>query len=159
MTEKALDHGYWEGLKNHYEKEYNGIVPRKQDIEYIEELRSGGATLEYDDRRFDPIVVKEWVKETQQLAKEEAREGSFMNIYGEYEEKDIEDTEMLKLFPHLFDYVDSYDEIAAFYMWEDIDKFKQKIMDGDVEYMKEAIRLNWEMMLELMPEVRDIFLF
>ena len=155
-----LDNGYWEGLKIFFENEYNGITFNAASTEYVEELKNGEATILDDARRFDPKRVAKWIRLTQREAEDEVDSyGTTVDIYGKIIQFNLDETEMVRLFPHLFDYYDQIDEIAAYFMWEDINKFKEEMRKGTDKYIAEAIRLNWVMMLGEIPIIRDIFIF
>jgi hypothetical protein len=143
-----MDDNYWEMLKKYFETEYHGIVPNEKCTMYAYEIKNGAGTILYDNRRFDPYDVSLWITETQELAMDEASDGI-----------SVSETEMVAIFPHLFDYTNFSEEIAAFFMWEDINRFKDELKKGNAEYVKEAIRLNWRMMLEEVPAIRNVFLF
>lgn len=134
---------FWKQLKEYFETEYDGIVAREEGIKFAKEIQDGDATfLSYADYYKTSEVVK-WIRETIMYAGDE----------------DFEDLSIAEIFPNLHDYRDYADEIASYYLWQDIDKFKKEMKSGNEEYIKYAIQLDWEMMLGEIPGVKDIFMF
>lgn len=133
-----LHAGFWGGLKEYYEKEYTGIIAGKFATIYAKELEDAGASFLDLDRPFDPDEIKTWIEDTRE---------------------NFDPDEVEELFPSFFGYDNVVDEIASYFMWQDLEKFMKEIKDGNKEYTDEALRLNWEYMIEEIPNVKDVFLF
>lgn len=136
-----LNGGYWQGLKEYYETDYNGVAAGKKAEEYAQEMEKGGAEFINFDRPFDPEDIIFWL------------EGS---------EEDLDpdrDTEFMERFPNIFSYSGYEDQIASYFMWKDLDRFKEEIKKGNQEFVDEALRLEWQEMIEEIPAVKDMFLF
>lgn len=148
-----LNGGYWAGLKDYYETDYNGIAAGKHAIEFAEEMIAGKASFLSLDRDFDPTEIGDWVSDMEDQANTEANGG----FNGEF--IDISETPTLQKFPRLSNYYGYFDEIASYFMWKNLDTFREKIAAGDQDFIDEAIRLNWTEMIEEIPLVKDVFLF
>lgn len=149
-----IDIDYWKKLKKFFETEYAGIVPAEKHMIYIKEIINGDATLlDYDDN-YDPGTVSDWVAATQDIAFDEKH-----SLSPEGESLDISETDTVAIFPHLFDYDDAIEEIAGYFLWEEINKFKEELKDGNLEYVETAVKLDWKMMFDEIPTIRDVFLF
>lgn len=134
----SLDNGYWERLKDYYENDYSGILPNNNTEDNVMEMNDSGATIYVmGDDVFNADVVSQWIQDTKD---------------------NLSQNEIEEYFPNIYDY-DDPDEIASWYMWDDIDRFKDEIKKGNNDFVDEAVRLNWMEMLEEIPDVKDIFLF
>lgn len=128
---------YWKRLKKFYETNYIGILPNANTEMHAEEIMDGGATVyEYGEDMFDPDNIGQWISDTSMSVSRE---------------------EILEFFPNFYDYYD--DEIASWFMYEDLNLFKKELKQGNDTYIKIAMELKWEEMLSEIPNVRDIFLF
>jgi hypothetical protein len=139
-----LHGGYWEGLKEYYEKEYNGIMAGKFATKYAEEISERGSSFLNYDRPFDPDEVYSWIRGTQE-------DDGYQN--------NPDSSELIKQFPNLYYYESYTEEIAAYFLHESIDLFKAELGKSNQEYIDEAIRLDWTEMIEEIPTVKEIFLF
>ena len=134
---------FWESLKEYFETEYDGIVAREEGIKFAKEIQDGDATfLSYADYYKTSEVVK-WIRETIMYADDE----------------DSEDLSITEIFPNLHDYRDYADEIASYYLWQDLNKFEEQLLSGNQEFIDVAMKLNWTYMIEKIPFVKDVFLF
>lgn len=133
-----LHAGFWGGLKEYYEKEYNGILAGELAIRYAKEIDGSGASFRQSDRAFDQDEIKTWIEET---------------------EDSLTSTEIEIDFPNFYSYSKYSDEIASYFMWEYLDTFRDNVSKGNKDFVEEAIRLNWEDMIEEIPNVKDLFLF
>jgi hypothetical protein len=145
-----LNGGYWQGLKEYYETDYNGVAAGKKATEYAQEMENGGAEFIDYDRPFDPDEILSWIEEKMDFVDEE------WSI-------NADESKTLEQFPHLYGERKGYrayvDEIASYFMWKDLDRFKEEIQKGNQEFADEAVRLEWQEMIEEIPAVKDMFLF
>ncbi len=145
-----LNGGYWEQLKNYYENEfkpsefYDKSKIKEQVLQYAQEIIDGDASFLYADRPYDADSILTWIDDTLLMIDDEEEEGV---------------TETIETFTHIKSYDTYSQEIAEFILIRDLDMFKNKIIDGDSEFIKEAVRLQWDEMLKLNPTIQDIFYF
>lgn len=143
-----LNGGYWTNFKKfydeYYEKEFKSITISDEGLEYINEIIDGAATFIDLDSPYDPEEVEVWIEDTKGIIMDEDEDG---------------ETETLDLFPHIEYYDDHTMEIASFFFNRDLNTFKDKILNGDMAYVNEAIRLEWDAMLSLNPLLKDVFYF
>ena len=147
-----LNNGYWQGLKEYYETDYNGVAAGKKAEEYAQEMENGEASFLQYDRPFDPDEIKIWIDETE----EGAANDYDWNVR---DQNGQGNSELDELFPNLWNYSGYKDEIASYFMWKDLDRFKEEIKKENPEFVDEALRLEWQEMIEEIPTVKDMFLF
>ena len=147
MEDLGLHANYWKGLKDYYEKDYNGIMPGLNATTYAKEIERKGATFLDTDRPFDPDDVITWAEEMEENANDDADDDT------EY------DNETAISYPGVYSYADYYEEIAAYFLHRDLDRFRDEIINNNPDFIKEAIRLNWIDMLESNPTLSEVFLF
>jgi len=145
-VEIGLHGNYWKGLKEYYEIDYEGVAPGKKADEYAQEIEKGEAPFLELDKAFDPNEIKVWIKKATEMVDDEW-------------EKDANYSETLETFPHLLNYSGYEDQIAAYFLLRDLDRFRDEIANGNKEFVDEAIRLNWIEMIEEIQTVKDLFLF
>ena len=131
---------FWKNLKKYFETEYDGIVATEEGIKLAKEIQDGDATLLAYDEYYKTSEVVKWVRGTIMYA-------------------DDEDLSIAENFPNLHDYRDYADEIASYYLWQDLNKFEEQLLVGDKEFIDVAMKLNWVYMIEKIPFVKDVFLF
>ena len=146
-TDIGLHGNYWKGLKEYYENEYTGIVPGKFAIKCAKEMEQGDASVLRSDTPYDPDTILTWIEETMELVRDD-------------EDPDIDyDNETIITFPNIESYEDYSEEIAAYFLLKDLDRFRDEISKENKEFIDEATRLNWMEMIEEIPSVKDIFIF
>lgn len=134
-----MDLNYLEGLKNHYEHDLMEISPKAQ--EFIQEMINGAATV-IDYIPYDPREIRNWIEQTVEL----------MGMSSDEEDEDLFD-----LFPNIFDYRPYAEEIAYYFLLEDIKDIKRKISENDNKMLEMIIKLDW---VDMMPStIRDVFVF
>ena len=147
-----LNGGYWEGLKEYYETDYNGIMPGKYAEQYAKEMSDAGSTFLNFDRPFDPDEVYSWIRGTQEQAEDEYQ-------YNNGENDGQGTSEIDKDYPNLWGYDGYTEEIAAYFLHKDLDFFRSELEKDNKEFIEEATRLEWMEMIESIPSVNDIFIF
>lgn len=134
---------FWKNLKKYFETEYDGVIATEEGIKLAKEIQDGDATvLSYGDYYKTSEIVK-WVRETIMYASDD----------------DSEDLSIAEIFPNLHDYRDYADEIASYFLWQDLNKFEEKLLDGDKDFIDMVMKLDWIYMIEKVPFVKDVFLF
>ncbi len=147
MDDLGLAAGYWKNLKKYYEEDYNGIMPGKYATGYAIEIEAGDASFLQLDRPFDPDDVITWIEDTEQMASDD------------YDEEVEADNETEIDFPGIYSYANYHEEIAAYFLHKDLDRFRDEISKGNKEFIDEAIKLEWTEMIEEIPDVKEMFLF
>ena len=147
MEDLGLHAGYWKNLKKYYETDYNGIAPGKFATEYAKEMEKGDASVLNIDRPFDPDDIISWIEDTQDM------------VNDDYDEDIEADNETIIEFPNVEVYDDYSEEIAAYFLLRDLDRFREEISKGNKEFIDEALKLSWMDMIEEIPTFKEMFIF